>query len=153
LIGKCVVVGSILVSSLVVTLAAGCGGLVDQVDTVNTYATDAAVQAPPTGELAIGSACADDGDCQGSDPSSRLTCMEIHSGIPFPFGYCTETCQADSDCPGSSFCGVSPYDLGQLARCMTTCTSAAQCRTDYTCLMVEDISQAPAEGCWTAPSR
>jgi hypothetical protein len=150
-IGKHVVV-SVLVSSLVVVLAS-CGGLVDQVDTVNTYTTDAAVQPSSTGEQAIGSACSEDSDCQGTDTSSRLSCLEIHSGIPFPFGYCTETCQADSDCPGSSFCGVSPYDLGQLARCMTTCTSATQCRTDYTCLMVEDISQAEAFGCWTAPAR
>ncbi len=136
----------------VAVLSPACGGIVEEVETENTYATDASVVTSPTaGEAPVGSACSDDSTCTGTSDASALTCMEIHNNIPFPFGYCSETCLSNSDCPAGSFCGISGYDLGELARCMQRCNPGA-CRPDYTCLEVTDTSKQTEYGCWTIPS-
>ena len=134
-------------------VGSGCGGIVDEVESAAPDASVEASTSAPTGEAAVGSACSSKSDCSGGDVASLLTCEDIHNGVPFPFGYCTETCAADSQCPSGSFCGVSPYDLGDLARCMSPCgTGGGACRADYTCIQVADIDKSVKDGCWTIPA-
>ena len=132
-----------------------CGGIVEETAPNDTYATDASLETSPTaGEAAVGSACdSTDPQCTGTADASALTCMEVHNNVPFPFGYCSQTCIGDPDCPSGSFCGISGYDLGSLARCMAPCTpGGSSCRASYTCLQVTDTAKQLAYGCWTVPT-
>ncbi len=142
---------SALASSL--ACLGACGGIVEEQATDHTFTTDASLETSPTaGEAAVGSACDSDQQCTGTADASSLTCMEVHNNVPFPFGYCSQTCIEDTDCPSGSFCGISGYDLGSLARCMAPCTpGGSSCRADYTCLQVTDTAMQIAYGCWTIP--
>ena len=135
------------------TVTGACGGIVEVVEPDSTSAPDASVQTSPTsGQAPIGQSCTSDKACTGTAIASALTCMELHGNVPFPGGYCSQTCSTDSDCAGDAFCGISGYDLGDLARCMARCTpDDASCRSSYTCLQVTDTSKQAAYGCWTVP--
>jgi len=78
---------------------AGCGGLA------------------PGQSLPVGVTCSVAGDC-GTGP---YLCIKQD----FPNGYCSRSCNSDSDCPSGSVCPTSGKGDGD---CMQTCAGDADCR-------------------------
>jgi len=79
-------------------------------------------QAPST-PRPIGSACARDSDCQHNH------CLIQRGAGVFPDGYCSKDCDPiTAPCPaGASCAGTVDGD------CFKICTTAADCRTGYSC--------------------
>lgn len=87
-----------------------------------TFSTDSDCAPPmPTGQ--IGSACTQDGQCQGL----RAGCITQASSPIYRDGYCTKTCAQDAECGAGSHCSATQ------AQCVKTCRQSSDCRTGYVC--------------------
>lgn len=78
---------------------------------------------------AVGSACADGGDCFGR------SCVPNNTA---PGGYCTQYCATDSDCTAGGHCGV-------FGECRQSCADASDCRPGYACV---DFDGDFLRECW-----
>jgi len=106
---------------------------------------DASADAAPTdgGTTMVGQACTNDTSC-GSD-------MFCHPGPPG--GYCSFYCATDSECPAGTVCSPVPYSR-VTGLCMTTCTTAADCRDGYGCAVLSLFAgpggpKSSSPVCWT----
>jgi hypothetical protein len=72
---------------------------------------------------AIGSACTADADC------SSGTCLTPASYPQYTGGYCSQL--QCGTCPTGSFCTTGAAT--RAAACLKICTTAADCRTGYSC--------------------
>ena len=84
----------------------------------------------PTTMGGIGSACANDTDCDGD-----ATCYSDFGGFyEFPGGYCSRMCTMPADCGAGATCAGGGFgSFGGF--CAKTCTTDADCRMaeGYTC--------------------
>ena len=77
----------------------------------------------------VGSACADDGDC--NEPFGLCIPDE-----QYPGGYCTTFgCRGDQDCDGDAFCLT--VDQQGSTFCFDGCQDAYDCRAGYACLGIQ----------------
>lgn len=72
----------------------------------------------------VGSLCDDGHPCQ-----QGLTCE-----TRIPLGYCTRSCLSSVQCPGGSACVRIKFREGpQYYRCLRTCYTNDDCRSQFTC--------------------
>ncbi len=92
--------------------------------------------AGPTVMGGVGSACTTGDDCTATGPGAA--CLDMlgiaGTGIALPGGYCSTGCTAGmaDSCPSGAGC----LNLITASYCLKTCTTAADCRSGYTCLMI-----------------
>lgn len=94
---------------------------------------------------ASGDPCETAADCKGTAPE----CVKERSGISYPGGVCTSTCDAkkndanglNPDCPGTR--GVCNVRVGKCLRACTEKTGANPCRDGYACFDDETAVCAP----------
>ncbi len=75
------------------------------------------------GGAPLGVPCREAGDCESG------VCL-TETGNGFPGGYCGSPCQAANDCP-SGLC----LPLGDVSTCLSPCSTDADCRPEYLCLV------------------
>ncbi|MEZ4287500.1 MAG: hypothetical protein R3A47_05020 [Polyangiales bacterium] len=83
---------------------------------------------------AVGSACTDDAECEGS--AEKLCASEANYG--FPGGYCTDACTTDAQCGDGNVC-YNGY-------CFVGCTDATQCRATYSCIDANENGTSEDDG-------
>lgn len=103
--------------------------------------------------ILFASACGDDGRAPGEAGSSSKfvggPCMNgfeceftlCQSGSIAPGGTCTSSCFGDSNCSSGSSCVAT--NLGWI--CLVDCESDDDCRTDYSCQVLERAPPAREE--------
>lgn len=91
----------------------------------------------------VGDPCATADDCGGAPTWDCLT-----EADGFPGGYCTVSCEINSDCTISSNCDVADMMGDPGLTCSATCTTDEFCRPGYTCQPVQGTDES---GCIPAP--
>jgi hypothetical protein len=78
----------------------------------------------------VGTPCTNATPCEPGECATNINFLE-----PFPNGYCTGKCLADSDCGSGGICYKDPITaLGGLeGRCLLGCSSSASCRSGQVC--------------------
>ena len=108
-----------ILASVVLSLSLlfACGGTVETSSCGPSGCTSS--RSGSTGPQAIGGACSNAGECQGS--------MVCATGVPN--GYCTQVCATSAQCPSGAIC-VGDSSGGS---CLKGCSSSSDCRPGYSC--------------------
>jgi len=94
-----------------------------------------------TGAGAVGDACTQLADCSGDADGACIT--EDATTGEFAGGYCTLFCDVNA-CPAGAVCAE---DGGMNRLCLDTCTTAADCRTGYSCSQITDTAGTVVDAC------
>lgn len=106
-------------------------------DLISTPADGGAADLMPA-PGAIGQRCSQKSDCLGGSAPQcwAKNILDEPGNLPTPGGYCTSTCQSDTDCRGQGTC----LDVLGQKFCMAGCTGTRSCRTDYACFVLTKSS-------------
>lgn len=91
-----------------------------------------------------GRACKRDADCPGGRCSAVLHIVSLDDGVAAPGGYCTASCESDSDCGAEGICSVPAGELE--GECLVRCTAADACREGYLCTGLVQLGAARVAG-------
>jgi hypothetical protein len=92
----------------------------------------------------VGSPCGTDQDCGNLFDAAICKTATTISGAPYPGGYCTT--KSCNNCPSGSLCaGLGCYGEGDRV-CLQTCSANSDCRSGYSCLILNGRLQAGV--CW-----
>ncbi len=99
----------------------------------------------------VGARCTSDLNCGAVDnPAAQCKMATNPFGSPYPGGYCTRPCAAQSDCPNGSYClgiwrAFGEYDVA----CWKGCQSQSDCGEGYNCY---DFGLRTTGVCWLDPA-
>lgn len=111
--------------------ACGAGSSLDEYQDGVPDIVPAPIRSAPdggAGDGTVGAACNTDDNCD-ADGVECLTKVMFGITLTFPRGYCTQSCQNNSQCPSGSGCVAAANS------CLKTCSTASECRVadGYTC--------------------